>query len=409
MTAIFVFVVLCLFVICFLFSALSGTLLNLGITFLLYKWLRRFININISVFLCLVFSLILAANIRIVDYFHDTFSSDENVIISNKEKIKLKFGDKVLFSANVEEISYKRNLMEFPSKKFSGVSMSSYYSVPVVTKEVFRESVLNKGLVASADSNEKVSILIDVKSDSYLTGATYTLKNNGQVIYKKSYRIRKMYRGESEYFAKGESSFFDMLVGYNFWSAMLAELPWFLNEEETLSEFLDESIVVEREIKNLVTSEVKILSSLPDAQDKFRGKYWSIENVTHCDGFDVVRREVDIKGGLGDEQFSINNYSLVIPIDTFNANRVNLVSCKGDHFFIVDFFDWGRDRIEIYEYDSKGNVVARHTSNLTDMRQYKDVAFTYFEDLEGKFIVGFSVHEADEIKKQLYFELDRKK
>lgn len=409
MTIIYAFVVLFLFIIFFMFLSFFSSLLNIGLTFLLYRGLRRFLTIRISVFLCFVFSFMLAANIRVVDYFNDVFSFSENVIVSNENKINLNFGGKVSFSANAEEVSYKRNLMEFPSKKFSGASMSSYYSVPAVAKEVFRDSVLNKGLVASTDSNEKVSIFVDVKSDGYLTNATYTLKNNGVVIYKKSYRIRKMYRGESEYFAKRESSFFDMLIGYSFWSEALAMFPWFLNEEETLSEFLDESIVVEREIKNLVTAEVKLLSSLPDAQDKFRGKYWYIENVTHCDGFDVLRREVDIKGGLGDELFSINNYPLVIPIDTFNADRVNLVSCKGDHFFIVDFFDWGHDRIEIYEYDSKGNVVARHTSNLTDLRQYRDVAFTYFESLEGKFIVGFSVHETDEIKKQLYFELERKK
>lgn len=408
MTAIFVFVVLFFFIILFFFSAFSGILLNVGLTFVFYKGFRRLLNVKISVFLCLIFSFLLAENIRVVDYFNDFFSFSENVIVSNEEKIKLKFGSKVSFFANMEEISYKRNLMEFPSKKFSGASMSSYYSVPAVTKEVFRESVLNKGLVASADSNERVSILIDVKSDGYLTNVTYTLKNNGQIVYKKSYRIRKMYRGESEYFATGESGFFDMLVGYSFWNAMLAELPWFLNEEKTLSEFLDESIVVEKEVKSLVKGNVKILSSLPDAKDKFRGNYWHIENVTHCDGFDIVSR-ANPRGRFGDEIFSINAHPLLIPIDTFNADRVNLVSCKEGHFFIVDFFDWGRDRIEIYEYDSKGNVIALHSYDLKELKQYGNVVFTYFEAADERFIVGFSVYEANEVKKQPYFELQRKK
>lgn len=402
MVTLFVFAAIFVFVVCFTFISILPIILNAVASFLVYKEVRVYFSLRSSLFLSLVFSFLLAANMRIVDYVCDIFSFRENVLVEKESVINLNYGERVYFSTNSEDISYKNNLMEFPNKKFSGASMSSYYSVPVVKKEIFRDLMLNKGLVVSTNPNEKTSVFVDVKTDGYVLSATYAAKSNGKIVYKKSYRIRKMYHGEIEYFDKRESGFLEMLISYSLWSELLSQLPVFLNHKETFSEFLDESFRVERKIKTPVTASAVLLDASKYSEN---GNYLNLQNVTHCDGFDVVMRGVDIQKGINAELFSIDNHNLVIPIGTFDADRVNFVGCNKDHFFIVDFYDYGHDRVEIYEYDSKGEIIKLRSYGLTELKSYRNVGFVYFEIIEDKFVVGFSGYDVEDKKKYSYFEL----
>ena len=362
------------------------SIFNLAVSYTLFKTLQRLKVRNfINVFCIVVFSMLLALNVRTLSITQELFS-DHKTTIHKSNPININQGSLIKLSSNTEEIHFKENIFDSVSYHCNEGTGCSYRR-PKAIRENIKEKILNSGLQIT--NNQDYDLHIKITEEIKGRVATYGLKvsNNNEVLAHETHSRRLNLTGE-EYILKPYSK---NLVGFNnyilsntFWDYLLRI---FFNKEQTpfFESFIDKNITTVPLEKNF-----RLLSSTEKSVDNLIEKHiiTNYPNIYHPIGCD----EKNIERGL----LVKNNkkYSTVTLLDNPEPIKIleeyshlNKIICKPKALYFI-YLSRVQTDISISEYDYNGMHIISEKISTPDFSWRGNPRVSYFDKKEdGSYLI----------------------
>jgi hypothetical protein len=189
--AIIYFIIVIILVLLFLIAA---TLINIALSVVVFRFLKKRINLSAALSISLLFSIALSFNIKIPELIQDRTVA--KTIVDIKTPIDYKRGDKISISGN-SSVSFRHTLYSITGLGVGGTCSCLFRKDPNIITENILNSALSVGLEVTSKEQARYHLGVYSTAKGNYDIVDMKLFDGNNLVFHKQLLARRYYRGES--------------------------------------------------------------------------------------------------------------------------------------------------------------------------------------------------------------------